>query len=171
MKEVFINHDYLRKEDIDEVVVRVKGLIINDENEIMLGYAHHTYQFPGGHLKEGEELVEGLVREIREETGIVIQDKDLKPFEKITYYVKNYRDKGINRENDIYYYVIYTNDLYNRDNTFLDDWEKLGNYTAKYYPLDDVEKILFGSILDDPLNKIIVEEMLEVLGEYKRICL
>ena len=54
----------------DEVVTRTKGLIINSNNEITLGYFHKTYQFPGGHLENNETLEECLLREIEEETGI-----------------------------------------------------------------------------------------------------
>ena len=108
MKEILYNYDNLKLEDIDEVVTRTKGLIINSNNEITLGYSHQTYQFPGGHLEEGESLEECLLREIEEETGIEIKDAKLKPFEKITYYSKNYHGSGKNRKNDIYYYIINT---------------------------------------------------------------
>ena len=104
MKEILYNYDNLTKEDIDEVIVRTKGLIINSDDEITLGYSHKTYQFPGGHLEEGETLEECLLREIKEETGIELTDAKLKPFQKITYYNKNYHDSGKNRENQIYYY-------------------------------------------------------------------
>ena len=56
MKEIFINEDNLSKNEINEEVIRVKGLIINDKNEILLGYSNNTYQFPGGHLEEGEAI-------------------------------------------------------------------------------------------------------------------
>ena len=168
MKEILIRHDNLKKEDIEEVVTRVKGLIINDKDEIMLGYAYGTYQFPGGHIEKGEKLIDGLIREIKEETGINIKDKTLKPFEKITYYSKNYRNTGINRQNNIYYYIIYTNEKYNKSNTSLDKLEQAGKYTIKSFPLENVENILLNSILDNPINKTIVEEMLEVLNEYKK---
>lgn len=56
MKEVLYNYDNLNLEEIDEVVTGAKGLIINSNNEITLGYSHKTYQFPGGHLEDGETL-------------------------------------------------------------------------------------------------------------------
>ena len=36
MKEVIYNDDNLKDEDVDELVIRTKGLIINSKNEISL---------------------------------------------------------------------------------------------------------------------------------------
>lgn len=169
MKEIFYNYDNLTKEDIDEVVIRTKALIINSNNEITLGYSNKTYQFPGGHLKEGETLVECLIREIKEETGIEIKDTDLKPFAKLSYYSKNYRNSLKNRQNDIYYYVIKTDKKFNIDNSELDEGEVEGNYIPITIPFNDMEKILIESVNDNPINKIVVDEMLKVIKEYNRI--
>lgn len=169
MKEILYNYDNLKLEDIDEVVTRTKGLIINSNNEITLGYSHKTYQFPGGHLEEGETLEECLLREIEEETGIEIKDAKLKPFEKITYYNKNYHKSGKNRKNDIYYYIINTDANFDMNNSKLDEWEKDGNFTVKTCPIKNVEQVLIDSIPDNPINKVIVEEMLDIFKEYNKI--
>ena len=169
MKEVLYNYDNLKLEEIDEVVTRTKGLIINSNKEITLGYSYKTYQFPGGHLEEGETLEECLLREIKEETGIEICDAKLKPFEKITYYNKNYHDSGKNRKNDIYYYIVKTNAKFDMSNTKLDEREKEGNFTVKTFPIKNIEQILIDSIPDNPINEVIVEEMLDILKEYKKI--
>lgn len=168
MKEIIYNHDNLKETDIDETVIRVKALIINSNNEIMLGYAHKTYQFPGGHLEKNESLEEALKREIREETGIEIKENNLEPFEKIIYYTNNYRNTGLNRKNEIYYYSIKTDEKANMNNSNLDKGEKEGNYKIEYIGLDNIEQLLNDSIPDNPINKIVVEEMLEVINEYKR---
>ncbi len=53
MKKIVVNNEYnLTDADMTEVVQRVKGLLINSKNEILLGYSHHEYQFPGGHVEE-----------------------------------------------------------------------------------------------------------------------
>lgn len=163
MKSVFYNDDNLTKEEINETVIRLKALIINSNNEILLGYSHKTYQFPGGHLEPDEELIDGLRRELREETGMVFTHFDYKPFEEIRYYSKNYRNSGKNRENIIYYYLIKTDKNIDLNNTNYDEYELDGNYQLKYVKLSQVKEILLDSIEDNQINKIIVKEMLGVL--------
>ena len=165
MKEVFINKENLLESDIDEVVVRTKALIINDKEEITLVYSHQSYQFPGGHLEEGETIEDCLRREVKEETGIDLDGK-MELFYKIRYFNKNYRNTNKNRENDIYYYIIRNNKKYDIDNVSLDEWEKDGNMKIIQIPLKDVEETLMKTVNDNSINKIIYEEMMEVINEY-----
>ena len=169
MKEIIYNPDNLKDEDMDELVVRTKGLLINSKNEITLGYSHKTYQFPGGHLEEGESLEECLLREIKEETGIELKDYNLKPFLRTVYYTDNYKKSGKSRKNEIYFYVINTDEVVNMDNSNLDDWEREGNYIAKTMPIEEAEKIIISSVKDNPINEVIVNEMLEALKVYKKL--
>lgn len=59
----------------DKFLVGVTGLIVNDRNEVLLmkhTYRSHSWSLPGGYLKAGEHPQEGLEREIKEETGLVV---------------------------------------------------------------------------------------------------
>lgn len=158
----FYNDDNLTKDDIDETVIRTKALIINSKGEILLGYSNKTYQFPGGHLENNETLSECLIREIKEETGIDLDKKIYIPFFLTRYYTKNYHDSLKNRENIIYYFIIYTDVSYILENTAYDEGEMKGNYTLKYILLENVKELLVSSIKDNPVNEIITPEMLEV---------
>ena len=59
-------------------LVAVGGMIFNDQGQLLL--CEHTYRrlhswgLPGGDLKSGEDPVDGIKREIREETGLTVQE-------------------------------------------------------------------------------------------------
>lgn len=60
----------------DEFLVGVTGVILNKKNEILL--LKHTYRqtpwsLPGGYLQKGEHPMEGVEREILEETGFIVK--------------------------------------------------------------------------------------------------
>jgi mutator protein MutT len=57
--------------------IRVYGLLINDRGEILVAdevfkNGLKATKFPGGGLELGEGLVEGLIREFKEECGITV---------------------------------------------------------------------------------------------------
>ena len=166
MKEIFINNDNLKQEEIDEVVTRTKGLLINSKSEMLLGYSHNTYQFPGGHLEENETLNECLIREIKEETGIDVTDDEVKPFMLIKYYTKNYLDSKKNRCNKIYYFKVNTDKIINLNETNYTKDEKDGKYELRYIKLDKVKDELVKNSSAHPESKLVTIEMLEVLNEY-----
>lgn len=89
MKELIINKDNLKQEDVQEVVTRVKAIMINEQNDVLLTYCDDDYQFPGGHLKNGEDIYDGLIREVEEETGIKSKKEDYHPFMLTKHYEKN----------------------------------------------------------------------------------
>ena len=169
MKEVLYNYDNLTSKDIDEVIIRTKGILINENDEILVVYSNKTYHFPGGHLEDDESLVECLFREIKEEAGINLEIKELEPFEKITHYNKNYHNSGKNRESTTYFYVVNTDKEYNISNQNLTENEIKGNFTVKRIPLKNIEHVLTDSIDDNPINEVIVEEMLDAIKEYKKV--
>lgn len=169
MKKIIINTDGIKDNEIDESATRAKALMINSNNEILLGYGFDTYQFIGGHVNDDESITEGLKREIEEETGIIIEEDDLKPFMIIIHYTRNYRNTGKNRENIIFYYYIKNEDEINMKKVNYDEWEKKGKFTVKKINMNDLEKVLIESIPNNEMNQLIVEEMLEVIKEYKKI--
>ena len=65
MRQILINDDNLSLSDLDYEVTRVKGLIINSKNEILIAYNNNTYQFPGGHVGNSEDMRSALLRNKR----------------------------------------------------------------------------------------------------------
>lgn len=167
MKKIVVhNSDNLKEEDINLWVYRSRGVIINSNNEILLGYLGGTYQFPGGHLEGPETKEECLVREVMEETGIDINDKYEDPFYRIVYYSKDYPEEGTNRYCEFNYYIVRTNDKFDTSKTKYDDYEIENNYELRYIKLNDFENILNSDMNNNERNKIIYPEMIDVIKTY-----
>lgn len=169
MKEIIINNDNLREEDMTELVQRVKIMLINSKDEILLGYSHNNYQFPGGHVEEGEDLINTVNREIQEETGMELHltESDAKPFAKNIGYYKDWPEVGKNRKIEIYYYEVKCDEKPNLDNTNYTDNEKDGGFKLEYIPLDNIEKVLEDNANTYGDKHGIAKEMLELLKYYK----
>ena len=169
--EKIYNNNYLKDEDINERTVRARAIIINSDNEVLMCYSNGLshYEFPGGHLEPGETLLDCLKREVREETGIKIETEEIEPFFSIKYYCKNYHATSKNRLVEIYYFIVKTNENFDNNKLELDEWEKDGNFTVKAIPLKNIEQVLLKSIPDNPINEVIVEEMLDIIKEYNKI--
>ena len=165
MKTIISNEYNLTDEDINEVVKRVKVLLINN-NEVILGYSNHEYQFPGGHVKDGEELVDAINREVEEETGIKLNLKEAKPFARLYGYYKDWPKVGNNRKIEIYYYEIKTLEKPNLANTKLTNNEIKGNFELRTIPLSNIEEELTKNIQVYKDKHGITKEMLEVFRIY-----
>lgn len=173
MKEVLYNYDNLVKEDITETVIRVKVLLINKKNEIMVGYCDNIYQFPGGHLEDGESLLNCIKREVLEETGIELDvelDREkIVPFFKISYFNKNYPSAGINRSSDIYYYFLRTDKQPDLSKVNYTENEKKGKFEVKQISIDNIEKVLIDNIPSNSKNKVITPDMIDAIKEFIKI--
>lgn len=167
MKKIIINNDNLKEKDMTEIVKRVKILLINSKNEILLGYSHNNYQFPGGHVEENEGLIQTVNREILEETGIELNINNIEPFACNLGYYKDWPEEGKNRKIEIYYYEIKTDEKPNLKNTNYTDHEKDGNFELRYIPLDEVEKTLEENVKIYGDKRGIASEMIELFRIYK----
>lgn len=59
----------------DQFLIGVTGVIFNDKNEVLLfkhSYRQTKWSLPGGYMKSKEHPLEGLEREVEEESGLII---------------------------------------------------------------------------------------------------
>ena len=167
MKKIITNEFNLKNEDITELVIRVKVLLVNSNDEILLGYSHNEYQCIGGHVEDGETLINAINREVKEETGIELNISNAKPFVCTIGYYKDWPSIGKNRKVEIYYYEIKTDEKPNLSNTEYTKSEKNGGFELKYIPVCQVENefIKNSEIYGDKHG--ITKEMLKVFKVYK----
>ena len=159
------NPDGLLDNELDRKVERVKVLLINDKNELLLCHTDDGYSFIGGHIEEGESPKRCLKRELLEEAGISIFVPQADLFFERKSYESNYFGSGKNCLSIIYYFVLKTNKPVNASRMKLDEKEKKKNFELKFVPLADVERVLAGDEMAFEKFGLYVE-MLEVLNAY-----
>ena len=167
MKQLITNNYNLTDSDMTEVVKRVEVLLVNSNNDVLLGYSHNNYQFPGGHVEENETLVQAVNREILEETGIKLNITNIEPFACAIGYYKDWPAEGKNRKIEIYYYEVKTDEKPNLENTDYTENEKNGNFELRYIPLSDVENVLKTNAEEYGDENGIAREMSDLFEVYK----
>ena len=59
-------------------IIAAAGIVKNDKNEILMVKTHgDNWVFPGGQVEVGENVIDGVKREIMEETGIEVEVGEL----------------------------------------------------------------------------------------------
>lgn len=166
MKRIIINEENIDINKMDETVIRVKALMINEKEELLVVHNNYTYQFPGGHWREEESLEESLSREIKEETGISINIEP-GPFMVIEEYYNNYLETGNTRCNKMYYYIVHSNEGPKVEEMSLSELEQKTDFNLFYIPIKDMEVFLQESIKNNSIEEVIGKEMLTVMKEYQ----
>ena len=168
MKRIVFNDKNMSEEDISYEAIRVKGIVINSNKEVLIAHNNNTYQFIGGHVEKDEDITEALIREMKEETGI--SDFEINgPF----MLIENYTDKYINMDENvhskIYYYHILTDSKPNLELTDYDILEKQTDFKLFYVKLISLKDFLKDALDKGMIEEIICKEMLLVLDEFIRI--
>lgn len=168
MKKIIINDSNLDDNDIEETVIRVKGLVLNSYGQILLAHNNHTYQFPGGHKEDNETLEECIVREIRDETGIDVEVSE-EPFLNIITYDSNYFNTGKKVKNSIYYFRFFTNDEPDFKKTNYDALELETDFNLFFVSFPKLDIFLKKSMNDGMIDVNIGREMIHVVEIYREL--
>lgn len=168
MKKIVINDDKLSDDDIETNVIRVKGIILNSKGKVLLAHNNYTYQFPGGHVEEHEDLDSCIIREIKDETGISLDIKE-GPFLSIITYDNNYFNSGKKVKNVIFYYRFFTDLMPNYDETHYDSLELETDFDLFYVDFNNFKEFIHKGLEDRQIDDKIAREMLYVKDIYDEI--
>ena len=168
MREIIHNDDNLREEEVTELVIRAKALIVNkNTNTILIANEDSLFEFPGGHLDEGETIDECLKREIMEETGIEIDDSEVKGLiMRVIFLNRDWPEKGKNRRDEFNYYLIETDKEPDMSKIKLTESEKNHHFKLESFPLNESIDIIRNNIPNNERNEILSPDMILTIEEY-----
>ena len=106
-----------------------RAIIIKD-GKIALVYSnkHNYYKFPGGGINESEDKIDALIREVKEEVGLIVIKNSIKDYGEVKRIQKSNLNQIFYQEN--YYYLCdVENDLMKQN---LDEYEQDEEFILKY---------------------------------------
>lgn len=120
------------------------GVVIKDNNVLLLKQTN-GYDLPGGGLDLGEMPEAGVVREIREETGLTVENPKLLGLETSFYKPFNTKDKYVQS-----LMIYYSCDLKAGEinNEGFDESEQAYAIGAEWVGLDELPNIALGTSVD-----------------------
>lgn len=160
-------------ENCDKIFRRpsVRAIILKDNNKIALVYSKKEkyYKFPGGGIKQDENKKEALVREVREEVGLIVIPESICEFGSVMRRQRSNVSPNTIFEQENYYYTCKTkNQIVDQA---LDNYEAEAGFMLKFVSLD--EAILVNSTYksENFFNEIMIMRETKILQIVKdKIC-
>ena len=171
MKVETVNLHNLTMADIQKQQHRVKVILLNYKDEVLLCKRNGVYNFIGGHIEEGEGALDCAQREVREETGITVRLGNFNaPFYKLQCFEKNYYNLGLNYFTTIQFLDGKTDAPIDLDKRQLDENESKQVFTLEYVPYQELREALENNrdVAKAEKREFIINEMLGVLDKYDR---
>lgn len=118
--------------ETDEVFRRPSArAIILQENKIALVYSKKEkyYKFPGGGIHDDENKIEALIREVREEVGMIVIPESIREFGSVLRRQKSDEsENNVFEQENYYYFCTVENQLASQE---LDDYEKEAEFVLR----------------------------------------
>lgn len=168
--EILLNKDKLLDSDINERSLKVRALLFDENNKVLVANYNGVLMLPGGKVDNGENIIDALSRELSEELGNTYTGDELTYFMTLNFYQKDYpkiEDVMVNRLVRTYYFVGSYKAI-NNDLQQLSEREKKAKFRLELIPLDELENIVLSNNTDNPRNRYFQDELLEVLKHYKK---
>ena len=137
-----------------------RSIIIKDGKVAMIhSLKYDYYKFPGGGIENGEDPVRAMIRETREEAGLIVDVDSIREYGYVHKIQKSDRDETECFLQDNYYYLC---DIKGKTAQKLDGYEASEAYTLEYVKPDIAIK-KNCAVKDSPYNKMMFEREARVL--------
>ena len=100
---MLVNNDDLKKEELETVVHKVRAIVFNNEEKLYITDMNSSFNLPGGRVESSEKITDSLIRELREELGIMVSINDIKYIGNFVFYHKDFPGENgvVNLENKV----------------------------------------------------------------------
>ena len=139
-----------------------RGIIIkNGKISLVYSKKEKYYKFPGGGINENEDMRTALIREVREEVGLIVIPDSVREFGSVMRRQKsNYSPDTIFEQENFYFFCDTKDRLIGQE---LDDYEREAEFSLRSVDIDDAIKADFDYHSNDLFDEIMIKREMKVL--------
>ena len=157
--------------EADSVGIKSRAIIYDEStNKILLANYAGMYLLPGGKIDEGEDPLDAVSREVKEEAGLIFEKDDFRLFSILLYGKRNYESKGGQKItkalNDLVFVIPYSK-LTDKIDTKLSKNEKKDDFSLSWVNLDCVIKLIEENDSTNPRIGLYKEPLCYVINKFR----
>jgi 8-oxo-dGTP pyrophosphatase MutT (NUDIX family) len=168
MERIIINEENLKDNQIDKINIKVRALLVLKKQLLICNYGG-VVMLPGGKTDKGETNLQGLIRELHEETGILYSENELNELFLLEYFQPNYPTREntvLNRLSKTYFYYGTFRGIDN-GNKQMTEKEKKDNFSLELVDIEEISKHLCDK--SNPRSGFFDREITEAVKVYKKL--
>ncbi|MDO4460002.1 MAG: NUDIX domain-containing protein [Clostridia bacterium] len=133
LKDYEENYKVFRRPSARAVIIQ------GDKIALVYSGKEKYFKFPGGGIHDDEDKTEALIREVKEETGLIVKPETIREFGSVKRRQKSNTSENTVFEQENFYYFCDCEDNITEQN--LDAYEKEAGFTLKIVTLDEAIKV------------------------------
>ena len=137
-------------------------IIVNNKIAMIHSLKYDYYKFPGGGIESGENPIDAMIRETREESGLVVKPETIKEYGYVQRIQKSNLDETECFVQDNYYYLCEAEDCVVAQN--LDEYEFAETFTLEFVNPETVIR-KNRNVTQTPYNQAMFEREARVLEQ------
>lgn len=165
--QTIINNNNLLLSDIEEYETKIRAILFDDNNRLLVANYNGAFLLPGGSIENEETIIEALLRELEEETGYTYDEDELTYFTCLAHFQKNYPKTNGTFKNRLIetYFFIGKNKGVLLSNQKLTPREQKDHFKLEFLTIDEIYKLMKNNTTN-PRSKYFESEISEILQIY-----
>jgi len=167
--DFIINEDNLNVNEVQEFSTKVRAILVDENNRMLIAKYGNVILLPGGKVDAGETLSEAITRELYEEIGQIYSGEEFEFFTTLNFYQKKYPKRDGTFQNRLVktHYFVGSYKCIKLDSRKLTEKEQKGNFRLELVSLEELENMILDNENSNPRNVYFQKELLAILACYK----
>ena len=142
-------------------------IIKGDKIALVYSKREKYFKFPGGGIHDDEDKREALIREVREEVGMIVIPESIREYGSVLRRQKSGVEEDTIFEQENFYYFCDVEEGMVEQN--LDDYESEAEFVLRIVDIDEAIRVNDIYHSDDSFNEIMIKRELRVLRMIKSV--